>query len=591
VVVPAVAVAAVVVVAAVNPPSAFRASVLLMPSEKLGWHLFWCPLDRQMELANDLPVYYYRASMKFPSLKTLLFIGLYAAVGAAGYWLGNSRAASSAPTPAKSRAPAGAAANTHGRLPGTVTLDRGDVDKFLQAKGKPDAAALAEWAKNLSPDECAAYLASIQKMPPGQQRDAVLNAIIGSWAAQDPKGFLADAKDISGPRMKEQGTDAALKAWAAQNPTDALQWIKDNPGSAPTAAVQARYLAAFAGYATTDPQGAFAAANALSGTTLMDQRLKNQAIQAVMSGFADQGKFTDATALIAQMPDGAQKNQALASIASSWGSANPADATAWVASMTDPQQRSSLGGQIAAQWAATDPAAAANWAAQMDSQAAADAQNNGAATPSSYMLADAMRTWASYDLDATGDFLNQLPASPDKDGAVATFALTAAQDDPASAMNWVNTIGDPGMQQRLAMVTALQWQQSDPAGYSTFISNTTLLSDQQKQMLATLQPMIANAQAGGRGGFGGGFGGGGGNGGGANPGGIPARMQDMVINGGGAAGAFLSGGGFGGLLAPAPAAASGSAMAPANTGRAAAPNIITSLRQGRRNGGTGANGG
>ena len=132
VVVPAVAVAAVVVVAAVNPPSAFRASVLLMPSEKLGWHLFWCPLDRQMELANDLPVYYYRASMKFPSLKTLLFIGLYAAVGAAGYWLGNSRAASSAPTPAKSRAPAGAAANTHGRLPGTVTTNpRGFLRAFV----------------------------------------------------------------------------------------------------------------------------------------------------------------------------------------------------------------------------------------------------------------------------------------------------------------------------------------------------------------------------------------------------------------------------------------------------------------------------
>jgi len=455
----------------------------------------------------------------------------------------------------------------------------------LNAKGKPDAAALAEWAKNLSPDECASYLAMLQKMAPGMQRDAVLNAIIGSWAGQDPKGFLAEAGGITGPRMKEQGTDAALKAWAAQNPADALQWIKDNPGSAPTSTLQARYLAAFAGYAAADPQGAFAAANALGGTTPADQRLKNQAMQTIMSSLTDQGKFTDATTLAGQLPDGNLKNQALASIAGNWAQSNPADASAWVAGMTDPQLRSALGGQVAGQWAATDPAAAANWAAQMDAQAAADAQSNGGAAPTSFMLADAMRTWASYDLDATGEFLNQLPASPDKDGAVATFALYAGQDDPASAMTWVNTIGDDGMKQRLAMVTALQWQQSDPAGYASFISTTNILSDQQKQILTAIQPMIANGLAAGRGGFGGGFGGGGNGGAAANPGGIPARMQDFIINGGGLGAMFLGGGLPGGQN---PAAGAGAApTAPAASGGQTGPNIITNLRQGRRNGGGG----
>ncbi|HTB62299.1 MAG TPA: hypothetical protein VK737_01815, partial [Opitutales bacterium] len=434
------------------------------------------------------------------------------------------------------------------------------------------------------------------KMAPGLQRDSVLSAIIGSWADQDPKGFLSETKGITGPRMRETGVDAALKAWSAQNPTDAMQWIKDNPGGAPGSAMQARYLAAFSGYADNDPQAAFAAANALDGSNNANQRLKNQAVQAVMSSMADQGNFTGATAMIGQMADGNMKNQALSNIANSWAASNPADASAWVSSMTDPQQQATLGAQVAAQWASTDPAAAATWAAQMDAQASAAAQANGG-TSNSYLLADAMRTWASYDLDGTGDFLNQLPASPDKDGAVATFALYAAQDDPASAMNWVNTISDPQMQQRLAIVTALEWQQADPDGYNQFISTTSVLSPQQIQALNNIPPIVGTFLSGGLGGAGGGFGGGGGGGNNvqANAGGIPPRLQNFIISGGAGANGgmanLLLNGGFGGGGAANPGGSAqpgGTNTGP--TGVQIGPNIITNLRQ-RRGGGGGGNGG
>jgi hypothetical protein len=552
--------------------------------------------------------------MKLFSPKSFIYIALYASVGAAGFWIGHSTALSSAAASAKARATASAPVKNHVRTKGvTVAVSRSDIDKFLNAKGKPDAGELADWAKNLSPDECASYLAMLQTMPPGLQRDAVLNAIIGSWASQDPKGFLAETKGITGPRMKEQGVDAALKAWATQNPADALQWIKDNPGAAPSSALQARYLAAFAGYADADPQGAFTAANALDDTTTANQRLKNQALQAVMSSLADQGKFTDATGFIGQMPDGNLKNQAYANIANSWAQSNPQDASTWVASLTDPQMQANLGGQVAAQWAATDPTAAATWAAQMDAQAAAAAQANGTAAPTSFMLANAMQTWASYDLDSTGDFLNQLPASPDKDGAVATFALYAAQDDPASAMNWVNTISDPGMQNRLAMITALEWQQSDPTGYNQFITTTTVLSPDQIQALnnpaaAAIGNFLSGGfGGGGRGGFGGGGNGGGNGGAQANAGGIPPRLQTYIISGGagfgggGAAGAAGSGGGFANLLFGGGNPAAGNPTTPTQPANSSvpnanvpqtAPNIIGNLRQGfGRRGGVGGTGG
>jgi hypothetical protein len=524
--------------------------------------------------------------MKIITSRILAPIALGLVTGAAGYAIGHHAALSAAAASAKART-ASTTPKSHVRTGATIVVSASDVDKFLNAKGKPDAAALADWAKNLNPDECASYIAMLQKMAPGLQRDAVLDAIIGSWAGQDPKGFLAETKGITGPRMREQGVDAALKAWAGQNPADALQWIKDNPGGAPGTAMQARYLAAFSGYAAADPQAAFAAANGLDGSTVANQRLKNQAVQAVMSSLADQGKFTDATSLIGQMPDGNMKNQALSSIATSWAESNPVDASAWVSAMTDPQQQATLGAQVAAQWAATDPVAAATWAAQMDAQASAAAQANGGTATNGYLLADAMRTWASYDLDGTGDFLNQLPASPDKDGAVATFALYAAQEDPASAMNWVNTISDPQMQQRLAMVTALEWQQTDPDGYNQFISTTNVLSPQQIQMISNIPPAIGAFLSGGgagRGGFGGA-----GNNVQANAGGIPPRLQNFIISGGAGAGGnamanLMFGGGFGG--GGANAAGSAQPAGTGATGGQTGPNIITNLRN-RRGGGGG----
>lgn len=507
-----------------------------------------------------------------------MYLAGCAAAGAAGFYAGRTTTLA-APKTAITKPRAAITMNGARSAGNSAASDRAMVEDFLKRKGKPDALKLAEWAKSLSPAECSAYLNDLQKLPPGLQRDSVLEAVIGSWAGKDPQGFLAATKNITGPQMREGGVDDALKSWAAQDPQKALQWIKDNPGDAPTAALNARYVAAMAGYAATDPQAAFTAVNAMGEGTLADQRLKTQALQAVMGSLADQGKFTDASTMLATLPDNSPlKNQAYNQLASSWAQSNPQDASAWVASLSDPQMRANLGGQVAAQWAATDPSGAAAWAAQMDAQASAANNPNGGA-PTNYLLADAMRTWAAYDLDAPAAFLNQMPASPDKDGAVATFAIYAAQEDPAGAMNWVNTIGDDQMRQRLAMATALEWSQSDPNGYQQFLSTTNVLTNQQKQMLNNLPPRFGQFLTGG-------FGGGpGGNGQANNPGGIPARVQDFIINGGGFGGRGGMFGGFGQNNA-------GGNNQPANYGNYPAnqngsPNVILSQRATRR----GRNGG
>jgi hypothetical protein len=494
----------------------------------------------------------------------MLCLALFAVAGGMGYWVGHDRGLSeiSAKTD-HSKTSVG----SKGEILGSANLQAENKDKFNEfknIKGRPDVADLAEWAKDLTPEECAAYLAQLKGMAPGFPRDAIMEAVVNAWAAHDPKGFLASTDSVSSPRLREVGVNVALKALAAQSPQEALQWLKDNPGNGSTASEQARYAAAMAGFAETDPQGALSAVLALSGNTASDQRLKNQAMQAITASLADQGRFNDALTIFGQIPDGNLRNQAYNNLAARWAQASPADASSWAASLTDPAMRGNFGGQIASVWAGSDPQSAAAWAADMDRQTAVSSNET---TPdpagTNYLLTDAIRTWANYDLNGTGDFLNSLPASPDKDGAVASFALSVGLEDPASAMQWVNTIGDPQMQQRLAMVTAIQWQQTDPDGYNQFISTTDVLSDEQKQVLGSIPPQVGAALTSALGATGRG---------GTGTGGVSARVQNYIINGGGIADNLLN-----------PAAAT-----PAAPGTSGAASAITNLlgRRGRAAAGT-----
>jgi hypothetical protein len=470
-----------------------------------------------------------KTSAQSSSFKTYTFIALCAVVGAASFWAGRMSVASSQTT-AAAKAPSGSSAARRDTGSASTTTFPGQgatLADLLHAKGKPDADALAAWAKNLTPEEIADALKSLQGLPAGLQRNALLSAVVNAWAERDPQGFLASSGNVTVPRMREGGVDDALRVWASQDPKAALDWMKQNPGSAPPVALQQRYAAAIAGYAATDPLGALTTVNALAENSGADLALKNSALQALTNSLADQGNFTDALTMFAQMPAGQMQTNAYNTMVQRWADSNPEDASAWVAALTDPAQRNQLGTRVAQTWAASDPASAAAWAAQMDQQSGASGLAN------SQLLASAISSWSAYDLDAPATFLNQMQAGPGKDNAVAIFATRAGQEDPSSALQWVSTISDDQLRGRAATAVAFQMLQTDPNGFNQFISNTTLMSDQQKQMLQSIPPGMVNgigmAMAGGGGG---GFGGGGGQGGGGG-GGFQNRIDGMILNGGG----------------------------------------------------------
>ncbi len=361
---------------------------------------------------------------------------------------------------------------------------------LLKSPGSPDPEAIALWAASLSPGDCAEALASLQALPMGVQRDALLKAVIGAWAKHDPAGFLAVADKVTNARLREGGVTDAVRLLAQSDPKAALDWVKQNPGTGNAAVAEARYNAAITGYAAADPTGAFAAVNAMGDATKADTKLKQDAMAAFADGMAQQGQYAEAMNLFNQLPDGSVKNNAYDSMIDRWGAAAPQDAANWIAASAPANKVSDYNETLADSWSKGDPAAAAAYAAQAEAQeiasgALTDVNNTDA-------LPNAISAWAKYDLNAAGQFINQLPASPVKDRALTSFISTASKVDPAGAMAWATSASDPQTVQKLMVQVAKQWQQMDPNGLAQYISSTpSLTAEQAAAITNALQPAPA----------------------------------------------------------------------------------------------------
>ncbi len=434
--------------------------------------------------------------MKPSSTAFILLVAACAASGFAGYYFGRQNSANTAATAA-----AGKHTGASGGKSSIVLSDTTDgvtLASLLKGPGLPDADLLSLWAKTLSPKDCADMMKQLQAGKGGLLRDTVLEAVLKSWAKSDPQGLLGSAAQLKSPHLRESGMDVALKTWAAKDPAAALQWLKDNPGTASTAATQARFNAAIAGIASTDPKSAFAAITALGEGNERDKQNKSEALHALTDALAQSGHIADAQQLIATLPAGASRDDAFDHLAESFAAASPEDATAWAANITDPAERQRIEGHVVDAWAASDPLAAASWAAQIDQQSVAAADPNAPADPLNgpgMLLANAILSWAQDDLDGPGQFLNQLPDSPNKDRAVAIFAMHVGQEDPESAAKWLGTVSDPKIRDGVTMVVALQMYQQDPATFTNFMSNNSQMSDTQKQSLTQMVPMLGASMA------------------------------------------------------------------------------------------------
>jgi hypothetical protein len=429
--------------------------------------------------------------MKSPKLKILLLLLVWCVSSGTAYWVGLTRNAANNKIVVTGK---GKALTDHGTaiILNSVNQSVLSTKDLMQSKGRPDADALKAWADSLDPSECPGILDELQKMADGQPRDAMMDAMIASWAARDPNAYLQTYTKITDPRIRETGVGDALKALATKDPKAAIAFITDSTEAVPAQMLAQRYRDTIQGLAANDPATALSFVQGLDPNAPASAQIQRQGLTAIADALANSGNFTDALTMFATLPD-AEKTTASAELMRQWAQLAPADATKYIAAMTDPTQQSTAASQVARNWARDNPAAAAAWAVQFDSTS-----SDSTGQPTGAALAAAMRSWSRYDLNGPAAFLNTLTPSPQTDQAVATFAAQARNVDSATALTWSNQITDAATRDKAIGSVAIRMLASgDTAGLQAAIASNQISPD-QAQWLSTLptdNPQALNRMA------------------------------------------------------------------------------------------------
>ena len=82
--------------------------------------------------------------------------------------------------------------------------------------------------------------------------------------------------------------------------------------------------------------------------------------------------------------------------------------------------------------------------------------------------------WAAIDLEATGRWLEAMPAGKSRDETVGNFALQLSGQNPVTAVKWAESIADPAAQLRRLETIGQNWLQSDEDAARLWIQNSTL---------------------------------------------------------------------------------------------------------------------
>jgi len=251
----------------------------------------------------------------------------------------------------------------------------------------------------------------------------------------------------------------------------ALAWADTSLTNVPFNLRNSQLEAIIQGFAETNPRGAFKYAIALNEDTTSELRIKNHLLGEVIETQIRGGGLEAANATIALMVDGPSKDNLQRELVEEWAEFDPESAAAYVQGLGS-DASAGMKTALIGEWAESDPAAAAAWLSHLSVEDPAYRQATTAIT----------RAWTRYDLTASSEWLNSLPASPELDRAVATYTYRAAQEDPASAMSWAESITNASMRKRMMQQVSANWKKDDPKSFTNYLDNSDLNEKEREQL-------------------------------------------------------------------------------------------------------------
>ena len=342
----------------------------------------------------------------------------------------------------------------------------------------------SELLENLTPDNAKAAYLALQNGRRGQRRgggDDELRLMAHAWGRIDGPGAIKALTEMRSARDGEDGERGRGRGGERGG---------------------IELVSVLSGWATADGR---AAADYVSGVE--DEREKSMLSFGVVRGMMVNG-VEDAMAYVSSLPQtedgGRTQNWYMSTIASEMLEEGLDSAKAWVDTINDPSLRGGAlsrvaesavrddlesavewvtqyageeAGQravnrVANEWAEDDPQAVLSWADSLPDAAKAEAYG------------EAFEEWTRQDATAAGDFLTGMEPSFARDSAVEEFATTLSREEPATAIQWAETISDVEMRTDALTQVARSWFYRDREAASQWIETSGLPQESVESITA-----------------------------------------------------------------------------------------------------------
>lgn len=303
------------------------------------------------------------------------------------------------------------------------------------------AAGLLKLARQARPSDLPVLLELVERLDEPEFRFELSRVLLAKWGRLDPAAAMAYAQSYQfDPHRALELMAAVLKEWASAAPTSAIAW-----------------------FATLEASERFRRIYSALAEALTDQspeRIHEMA-----------GPITEETA----------RARLCEAVVERWKESKPAAAAQLIMKLTGGQSASDLLGQVLPHWSRADLKAAVRWAEQLPpnstrtaalihlsyawveanpAEAATFARDLGA--DHGPFLAAVIGGWTRQDPKAAATWVQQLPASPTRDSALASLSATWAEQDPSSAFGFALGLPLGGAQQEAVISILSAWAAKDP---------------------------------------------------------------------------------------------------------------------------------
>ena len=298
------------------------------------------------------------------------------------------------------------------------------------------------------------------------KRTRLINELLSQLAETEPLAALELASQIESLRDSERARISVLEVWATNDPAGALAWANQALTNEHVRSRSSQLSAIYRGYAANKPDAAFQQA-----LTLDDERLRNRLLGDVIETQIESGGLQAAQVAVDLIKDPELQNNLRRDLIDEWAQFDPEAAANYVRSLGD-DTPTSFKTTLISEWAESDPVAAAAWLVSLPRDDPAIARAS----------ASIIQEWTRYDLAASAEWLNSLPPSPELDRAVISYTFRAAEEDPAAAMTWAESIENDRRRTWMMERVAATWKEQDAGTFQSYLNASELTNEQREKL-------------------------------------------------------------------------------------------------------------